>query len=57
MKNDGRILVCKPDRKTVHGRDRSYWDDIMRTDLKEVGCENVNWINLAKDRIQGFLSL
>jgi hypothetical protein len=30
--------------------------EYIKMDLQEVGCENVDWINLAQERVQwGFL--
>jgi hypothetical protein len=26
------------------------WEDIIRTDLKEIWCESVDWMHLAQDR-------
>jgi hypothetical protein len=27
-------------------------EDNIKTDLKEIGCENVDWIKLAQDKFQ-----
>jgi CRISPR/Cas system-associated protein Cas7 (RAMP superfamily) len=32
------------------GRPRRRWDDNIKTDLQEVGCERMDWIDLAEDR-------
>jgi hypothetical protein len=45
-----RILVGKPERKSPLERPRSRWEDNIRMDLQEVGCEGVDWIGLAQDR-------
>jgi hypothetical protein len=34
------------------GIPRHRWEDNIRIDLREVGCEGVNWINVAQDRDQ-----
>jgi len=34
------------------GRPRCKWEDNIRMDLKEIGWEGVDWINLAQDRDQ-----
>jgi hypothetical protein len=34
------------------GRRRSRWKVKIKTDFKEIGCENVYWIKLAKDNDQ-----
>ena len=40
----------KPDGKRPLGRLRSRWKDNMETDLQEVGCGGMDWIELAQDR-------
>ena len=32
------------------GRPRRRWDDNIKMDLQEVGCEGMDWIQLAQDR-------
>jgi len=45
-----RILVGKPEGKRPLGRPRRRWDDNIEMDLKEVGCEGMDSIELAQDR-------
>jgi len=45
-----RVLVEKPERKRALGRPRRRWKDNIKMDLQEVGCEGVDWIELAQDR-------
>jgi hypothetical protein len=45
-----RTLVGKPERKRQLGRHRRRWEDNIKMDLQEVGCDSMNWIDLAKDR-------
>jgi len=45
-----RVLVGKPDGKRPLGRPRRRWDDNVKMDLQEVGCEVMDWIELAQDR-------
>jgi hypothetical protein len=33
-------------------RDICKWKDNTKTDPEEVGCETVDWIHLAQDRVQ-----
>jgi len=45
-----RVLVVKPEGKRPLGRPRCKWEDNNKTDLQEVGCGCMNWIELAQDR-------
>jgi len=40
----------KPEGKRPLGRPRHRWEDNIKMDLQEVGCECMNWIDLAQDR-------
>jgi hypothetical protein len=42
--------VGKPERKGSLGRHRHLWKDNIKMDLQEVGCEGMNWIDVAPDR-------
>jgi len=45
-----RVLVEKPERKRPLGRPRHRWKDNNKMDLQEVGCGDMDWIELAQDR-------
>jgi len=45
-----RVLVGKPEGKRQLERPRRRWEDNIRMDLQEVGCEGMYWIDLAQDR-------
>jgi len=45
-----RVLVGKPEGKRPLGRPRHRWKDNIKTDLQEVGCGGMDWIELAQDR-------
>jgi len=32
------------------GRPRPRWEDNIKMDVQEVGCEGMDWIELAQDR-------
>ena len=44
-----RVLVGKPEGKRPAGRPRNRWEDNINIDLQEVGCEGMNWIELAQN--------
>jgi len=45
-----RVLVGKPEGKRPLGRPWRRWKDNIKMDLQEVGCEGMDWIELAQDR-------
>ena len=45
-----RVLVGKPEGKRSLGRPRRRWECNIKMDLKEVGCEGMDWFELAQDR-------
>jgi hypothetical protein len=45
-----RVLVGRPEGKRPLGRPRRRWEDNIKADLKEVGYEGMDWIELAKHR-------
>jgi hypothetical protein len=44
------VLVGKPEGKTPLGRLRRRWEDNIKVDLQEVGCGDMEWIELGQDR-------
>ena len=42
-----RVLMGKPDGKRPLGRPRHRWEDNIKMDLQEVGCGDMDWIELA----------
>jgi hypothetical protein len=44
------VLVRKPVEKRPLGRGRSRWEDNIKMDIQEVGCGDMDWIELAQDR-------
>jgi hypothetical protein len=51
-RNAYRILVGKPEGKRPLGRPRRRWVDNITMDLREIGWDGVDWIDLAQDRDQ-----
>ena len=47
-----RDLVGKPEGKRPLGRPRRRWEDNIKMDLREVGCDPREWIDFAEDRDQ-----
>jgi hypothetical protein len=49
-RNAYRILVGKPEGKRPLGRPRRRWVDNIKMDLREIGWDGVDWIDLAQDK-------
>jgi hypothetical protein len=47
-----RGLVGRPEGRRPLGRSRRRWEDNIKMDLREIGIEEANWIQLAQDRVQ-----
>ena len=52
FRNAYRVLVGKPESNRPLGRPRRKWEDNIKMDLREVGCDARGWIALAEDRDQ-----
>ena len=48
--NAYRVLVGKPEGKRPLRRPRRKWEDYIRMDLREVGCDPGEWIDVVEDR-------
>jgi hypothetical protein len=51
-RNAYRILVGKPEGKRPLGRPRRRWMNNIKMNLREIGWDGVDWIELAQDRDQ-----
>ncbi|KAJ4426516.1 hypothetical protein ANN_27330, partial [Periplaneta americana] len=51
-RNAYRVLVGRLEGKRPLGRPRRRWEDNIKMDLREVGYDDRDWINLAQDRDQ-----
>jgi hypothetical protein len=49
-KNAYRILVGKPEGNKPLRRTRRRWLDNIKMDLRKIGWDSVNWIDVAQDR-------
>ena len=45
-----RVLVGKSEGKRPLGSPRRRWEDNIKMDLQEMGCEGMDWIELTQDR-------
>ncbi|KAJ4449410.1 hypothetical protein ANN_00809 [Periplaneta americana] len=55
FRNSYRVLVGRPEEKIPLGRPRRRREDNIKMDLREVGYDGRDWINLAQDRDHGGL--
>ncbi|KAJ4435096.1 hypothetical protein ANN_23671 [Periplaneta americana] len=49
-RNAHSVLVGRPEGKRSLGKPRRRWEDNIKMDLREVGYDDREWINLAQDR-------
>jgi hypothetical protein len=49
-RNAYRILMGKPEGNKPLGRPRRRWVDNIKMDLREIGRDGMDWIDLAQDR-------
>jgi hypothetical protein len=47
-----RLLVGRPEGKRPLGRPRRRWEYNIKMDLRKIGIDGTNWIQLAQDRVQ-----
>jgi hypothetical protein len=46
-----RVLVWRPEGKRPLGRPRCRCEDNIKMDLREIGIDGANWIQLAQDKV------
>jgi hypothetical protein len=51
-RNAYRILVGKPEGRRPVGRPRLMWVGNIKMNLREIGWDGVDWIDLAQNRDQ-----
>jgi hypothetical protein len=49
-RNAYRIFMGKPEGKRPLGRPRRMWVNNIKIDLREIGWDGMDWIDLAQDR-------
>jgi hypothetical protein len=49
-RNAYRILVGKPEGKSPLQKPRCRWVDNIKIDLREIGWDDMDWIDLAQDK-------
>jgi hypothetical protein len=49
-RNSYRRLMGKPEGRRPLGRPRRRWVDNIKMDLREIGYDGVDWVDLAQDR-------
>jgi hypothetical protein len=49
-RNTYRVLVRYPERKRPLGRPRNRWMDNIKMDLRKIGWDGMDWIDLAQER-------
>ena len=49
-RSDLKILTGKPKGKRPSGRPRRRWEDYITMNLKEIGINTTDWVDLAQDR-------
>jgi hypothetical protein len=47
-----RVLIGRPEGKKSLGRPRRRWKDNIKMDLREIGIDGANWIQLAQDSVR-----
>jgi hypothetical protein len=51
-RNAYRILVGKPEGKRPLGRPRRRWVNNIKMDLREIGWDGADWMDMVQDRDQ-----
>jgi hypothetical protein len=51
-RNAYRILMGRPEGKRLLGSPRCRWVDNIKMDLREIGWDDVDFIDMAQDRDQ-----
>lgn len=49
MKDEYRIWAWKPKRRKILRKSSRGWKDNIKKDLRELGWDGVDWIDMARD--------
>jgi hypothetical protein len=52
IRTSNKIIVGRPEGNRPVGRNGCRSEDSIKIDLKDILCEDVNWIHLPQDRVQ-----
>jgi hypothetical protein len=47
-----RVLIGRPESKRPLGRPGCSWQDNIKLDLREIGIDGPNWIQLVENRVK-----
>jgi hypothetical protein len=47
-----RVLVGRHEGKRPLGRPKRMWEDNIKMDLREIGIDGANWIQMVQDRVE-----
>jgi hypothetical protein len=47
-----RVLVGRPKGERPLGQPRHRWEGNIKMNLRKIGMDGANWIQLAQDRVQ-----
>jgi hypothetical protein len=56
MLENYNILTLKPEGERPLGGFRHRWENTIQMDFEEMGCEDVDWIHLARDGDRGLVN-
>jgi hypothetical protein len=52
QRNANGVLMAMPEGNRPLGRPRRRWVGTIKMDLKEIGWDDMDWINLTRDGVQ-----
>jgi transposase len=49
---EGRVLNGRPEDKRPLGRSRCRWEENIKLELRDIGTDGENWIEMPQNRVQ-----